>query len=483
MPSTSRNLLIIFFLTVLARIVFHYFTGYVADDAYITFRYAENLAAGEGFVYNAGQHVLGTSTPFFTLLLALLTFMGMSVVKAALTVSVAASGLTAMVLYRFAQSLRFTRFAWFPALAYILWPRSIPADVSGMETAVFALFVISAFYFQHKRLDIYAIGMATLASVTRPEGLGLVILLVLYNWYRRPERAAYYLLIPLILLVPWLTFSHFYFGSIIPNSVLAKLALYSHDNLGSLWSRLVFIMAFHTPIGWALLVASLSGGYWLYKKQNFGGTEIAWLVAVILFYTFSRTVLFFWYVAPIYPLYLLFGTAALPFACDRWAWLARRWRVARIVIGTAMVVLVIIGNVKPFTYYHDLQILQLQAHKAIGIYLSAKASPEQVVAAEDIGYMGFYSKLTILDRDGLVSPQVIPYNEKGEYEQIVLDFRPDWVVAARPGPYSGFITDSLFLARYVEDTAFSAGSYEYCVFERKSDLPSKVEQLLDNSGS
>jgi len=33
------------------------------DDAYITFRYAQNLAAGLGFVYNAGERVLGTTTP------------------------------------------------------------------------------------------------------------------------------------------------------------------------------------------------------------------------------------------------------------------------------------------------------------------------------------------------------------------------------------------------------------------------------------
>ena len=40
------------------------------DDAFITMRYAANLAAGKGFVYNAGQRVLGTTSPLFALLLA-----------------------------------------------------------------------------------------------------------------------------------------------------------------------------------------------------------------------------------------------------------------------------------------------------------------------------------------------------------------------------------------------------------------------------
>ena len=39
------------------------------DDSYITFRYARNLLNGEGFVYNPGERVQGTTTPLYTLLM------------------------------------------------------------------------------------------------------------------------------------------------------------------------------------------------------------------------------------------------------------------------------------------------------------------------------------------------------------------------------------------------------------------------------
>jgi hypothetical protein len=39
------------------------------DDAYITFRYARNLAEGNGLVYNIGERVMDTTTPFYSLLL------------------------------------------------------------------------------------------------------------------------------------------------------------------------------------------------------------------------------------------------------------------------------------------------------------------------------------------------------------------------------------------------------------------------------
>jgi arabinofuranosyltransferase len=45
----------------------------IIDDAYITFRYAQNLVSGMGLVYNPGEHVLGTTTPLYTFLLALLS--------------------------------------------------------------------------------------------------------------------------------------------------------------------------------------------------------------------------------------------------------------------------------------------------------------------------------------------------------------------------------------------------------------------------
>ena len=46
------------------------------DDAGITFRYARNLALGQGLVFNRGEHVLGTTTPLFAAVLAVLYRIG-----------------------------------------------------------------------------------------------------------------------------------------------------------------------------------------------------------------------------------------------------------------------------------------------------------------------------------------------------------------------------------------------------------------------
>ena len=40
------------------------------DDAYITYRYANNLLSGNGLVYNVGERTLSTTTALYALLLA-----------------------------------------------------------------------------------------------------------------------------------------------------------------------------------------------------------------------------------------------------------------------------------------------------------------------------------------------------------------------------------------------------------------------------
>src|SRR5438046_3029704 len=46
------------------------FRGQPGDDPYITYRYASNVASGNGFVFNLGERVQSTTTPLFTLILA-----------------------------------------------------------------------------------------------------------------------------------------------------------------------------------------------------------------------------------------------------------------------------------------------------------------------------------------------------------------------------------------------------------------------------
>lgn len=467
MTRYSRETWFVVIATVAVRLAYALYTGFTADDAFITFRYADNIARGLGFVYNDAQRVLGTTTPLFTLILALASFLKFPLVGASLVVSIAASAATAVVIYRFAVALRFRLLSFVPVIVYILWPRSLPGETCGMETALFTLLVTSALYFRFRGFDYYAVGMATLATVTRPEGAFVLALVGIAVIAHHPHRWWHYALVSLSLIGPWVVFGTIYFGSFIPNTIAAKTALYSQFGQQSLWETLRYLLALHTPFGWVVLAAVTAGAIWFWRSQRFGRLELLWLVGMYAFYLFSGAHIFFWYVVPAYPVHLLFASAALVPLWDRLPLTLQHAPAARIGLGAVLCAALLYGAYGPATFYKTYQESLEAMHQQVGLYLFAESNPKDLVAAEDIGYIGYYSQRTILDRDGLVSPEAIPYNRAGSYLPLILDYRPDWVVVCDPSPISPFINDDSFLNRYEHVRAFQAGQTAYRIYRQR----------------
>ena len=116
------------------------------DDAFITYRYARNLAQGEGFVYNPGEHVLGTTTPLYTLVLAGLSLAGADIPAA--SVVVGGLGWAGIVLLVYAIGAA----AGEPmaGLAAALWVAfdSLTGATLGMETTLYVALCLLAFWLQ-----------------------------------------------------------------------------------------------------------------------------------------------------------------------------------------------------------------------------------------------------------------------------------------------------------------------------------------------
>ncbi len=475
--SRKTVILILFAAAVGARLLFHFFTGFTADDSLITFRYAENLISGDGFVYNYGEKVLGTTTPLFTFLLSIFLTFKMSPFKAALLISLICSGLTAIIIYRLAQQLRLAALSFVPALVFILWPRSIVADTSGLETSFFTLLIISSWYCQRRRLWFYSVGLATLAGVTRPEGFFLLAIVLIYNCIQDRQNLWAYFVGPAIIVIPWLVFSYFYFGTIVPSTITGKLALYANLETDSPLEKLIYLLGLHHPLGWIMLAAAGIGGWWLYQKQNFGKLEASWLAAMTVFYTFSRTELFFWYFVPIYPIYIIFTSAALASVWDKLTgWVENTFgtessvsRPMQLALALAISVSLIYMCFSQAVYYKNYARYLNDVHRAIGLYLRDQAKPGDTVSAKYIGYTGYYSKLKVQDRDGMINPQATRYNRRGDYLGLVLDYQPEWVVAAPYRETETFANNPYFLSQYEAVKSFGwEESVRHNLYKRKS---------------
>ncbi len=452
------------------------------DDAFITFRYARNLLAGAGFVFNPGERVLGTTTPLYTLLMAALAGMSGSsnYPWLALLVNALADALTCLLLIRFGERLSRRRAVGL-ALGW-LWavsPMSVTFAIGGMETSVFILILTLS-------TDLYLAGRTRAAALTsalllltRPDGalfVGPVILDLV--WRRARERRLPWAEagIFLLALAPWVIFATLYFGSPIPHTITAKSLAYrlppgaalvrliqhygtpffEHLVFGPIWPGIGFIL---------YLLISLVGALALLRRDG-----RAWPVALfpwLYFVAFAapNPLIFRWYLAPPLPFYFLLILAGIAKIADDIS--TTGIPPASSLLPPAFCLLAFIFSLNawvlhpdhgprapaPDMAWHKLELLYTE----VGQELAGRVTPETLVAAGDVGALGYYSNTRILDTVGLMSPEASAYYpldpdlyiiNYAVAPQLILDQQPDYVVLLEVYGRKGLFTNPHFLARY-----------------------------------
>jgi len=215
-------------LVILAIFVVHAMSlNFTQDDAFISYRYAQNFTQGKGLVFNAGERVEGYTNFLWIILLSLFAGLGLDMIIISKILGIASGCVTLVLLHQISQ-LFFPKKDWlfplFPSLlltassAFAYW------SISGLETAFFVMMVLVSiyFYFSYPRLWIVSCALSTLV---RPEG-GLIfgILLLHKLLFRKAPlgESLSYLVGFVLFLLPFLIFKVFYYGDILPNPFYAK---------------------------------------------------------------------------------------------------------------------------------------------------------------------------------------------------------------------------------------------------------------------
>jgi len=203
------------------------------DDAFITFRYARNLAEGVGPVFNAGERVEGNSSPSWMFLSAAAIRLGLDPVPVAKTLGVAASLLLLLALFG-----GLTRAGVTPrgaALATLLLGSSMVFQIwtaAGMATTTYALAFFAGLLLlcdPRPSLRTYAAASVALvlASLTRPEGLafwalGIGVVAVRSGSWRSASRPVVVYALPGVALAAFFAWRIRYYGFPFPNTYYAK---------------------------------------------------------------------------------------------------------------------------------------------------------------------------------------------------------------------------------------------------------------------
>ena len=374
------------------------------DDAFITFRYAANLAEGGGFAYNHGERVLGTTSPLLTLLLAVLALLGVDVPSAGLALSVLGSVVCCVLIFAIVTRLTGSLVgAVGGAALFALSSLQARVAASGMDTALMQALMLGSFALLIAGRNTAAGLLGGFTALTRPEG---VIWLALALPFACGDRRLRWGALSAALLPPlaWLAFATWHFGSPVPQSVTAKLghAGWAAPNAADVTVELLKALGPSRLAVTALLLA-LGLAFWRERRLLL---PIGFAGGFLLGYGLTRPVMYFWYPGPLDGAFCLVGAWLLGDALSAASRPGNRTRTAlrgayalTIAAAFAATLLARTGN-----HYSLLtRPRPPEQHLRLARWLNQHTSHTDTILVGDVGYVGYYNRdRRVLDFYGLV---------------------------------------------------------------------------------
>jgi len=450
--------------------------GYDAvDDAYISFRYAQNFAQGHGLVFNIGERVEGYTNFLWTVLLALFILVGVEPRPVAMALGGLFALGTMVLLYgkftRKASIFTLSLFLLAVDGSFALW------SIAGMETAIFTFLLLSGIFAylregEDERWALFSGLLFALAALSRPEGVLVFAVTLLHRALHRLIVERRLLAGPDLLRIfsflwlygPYFLWRYSYYGYLLPNTFYAKVATEGVSaQIARGFAHLRTFFGVH--LGWLLIPLALVP--LLKRKASFAWSYLVLVVSVYLSYivyvggdwSVGR------FFVPILPLlYLLVAMGVVEAYLSLQIWFRERGQERWASYLKGLGGLLILGGVLALFALsslggeHELFIRRFQAKEAtqarvtLGRWLREHLPPDTFIAVDAAGQIPYYSGLRTLDMFGVndehtahmkveTMGQGIPGHEKFDFDYI-MGRRPDLIIV-----YGHFLNGSQIYER------------------------------------
>jgi hypothetical protein len=493
---------------------FALYTGQIWEDFFITYRHSQNLIMGQGLVYSAGERVHGFTSPVGVLLPALCDLLtGQRSYLHALwlfrILSAVAFAVGGLLIWRVLSDDESPYARWFGVLLYSFDAKGVANTVNGMETAFMLVLVAWHVNLLRKPLGRHwiAVGLCWAGLMwVRPDGCIYIAALslagLLFGQGPRKEtliglfKSA---LVCTLLYLPWFIWAWAYYGSPIPNTVLAKMNVEhaATDHLGHallnpvqrfvLAAGDVFRPAYSGPDTswhWGIWVmTTILGGfcacYWAAPGRDRLGRAVSLTFALLCVYFSSMPMVYPWYYPPVAVLGVVVlsrGAFAMSRALTRWPRTAAR-------IAFAVLALLLVERAYLFAQTcrqaaFAQECVEMGNRARIGLWLREQiaAGAGNTVYLEPIGYVGYFSGARILDWPGLVTPEVVRLRaeEHLDFYAVPAVLRPDWIVL-RPHEASEMMGQPFFKEHYTLEKVFDVSPE----IKQATALPGRVNLMFD----
>jgi hypothetical protein len=396
--------------------------GFPLDDAWIHMTYARNLAHFGQWAFVPGEISGGSTSPLWTMALSAGFALGLnpqSWVTVIGSACLAAAGLLCAWWIAARRGGLPTAALMMIAGGVALEWHLVWAGLSGMETLLYALAILGVLMVSERgKMPAWAIGALIGVGVwIRPDALSLILPMAwieIWRWKlsrmtirRLAEIAAGVV----VVLAPYLLFNRLTDGAWWPATFYAKQAEYAALRQQPLGLRLGELSLQPLIGSGALLLPGAVLGVYLdvcHRRWERLAPSL-WIATFIGLYALRLPVTYQHgrYLMPVIPVLCVVGVDGMlqvvrlshPHAVRRI--LSRFWALS--LAGTSLAFVWLGAG----AYARDVAIIQTEMVETAR-WVAADTEPDALVAAHDIGALGYFGHRRLLDLAGLVSPEVIP---------------------------------------------------------------------------
>ncbi len=429
-----------------------YKIGFPLDDAWIHQTYAHNLAVLGEWSFIPGRPSAGSTAPLWSFLLAVGYWLRIGYLFWAFLLGFSCLLGLAMVGERFfrlqagqMEKLK-AGLPWFGLFLVFEW-HLVWAAASGMETLLHALAILLTLYLiSLPKVKWFWIGlMIGIIVWVRPDGLtllgpaGFVLILDAKSWRERFWGTGKLALGFLSGFIPYLIFNFQLSGSMWPNTFYAKQAEYAILYQFPLIDRLGNLFLLPLIGAGAMLIPGLFYGVWqAIRRWNWSylaaflwwaGYTSLYAVRLPVTYQHGR------YLIPSMPVYFVLGAAGMVQMMQHakqenrlFVVLHRVWIASTVILTAAFLVL------GARSYAEDVAIIESEM-VTTAKWVRENTPENALIAAHDIGAMGYFADRNLLDLAGLISPEVTPFiRDEDRLAQYMTEQGTDYLVTF-PGGY------------------------------------------------
>jgi hypothetical protein len=396
--------------------------GFPLDDAWIHQTFARNLAYNGEWSFIVGQTSGASTGPLWGMILSVLYFLNIPPIWGTYFIgflSIWALGIGGLNL-----GIRlFPNSKSFPLVLGLMCTMDwhlVWAALSGMETLLVSLLSLLIFCWLLDKRDNWGMAglMVGLTIWIRPDGLTLVgpaLLSLILRGYKKNKiigNLIGFLGGLLVIVIPYFLFNYIVAGDIWPNTFYAKQAEYEFLREQGFLTR-IGTVSYQIIIGIGIvilpgLVNEIIDALKKVDWERIGA--IMWAVGYILIYAWRLPVAYQHgrYIIPIMPVVFLLGLTGMLRLIkmnSTTSWqriLSRSWFA---IAGITMMFFLILGA-RSFAW--DVGVINTEMVDAAE-WISKNTSEDVIIAAHDIGALGYFGDRQVRDLAGLISQDVIPF--------------------------------------------------------------------------